>query len=99
LRRKKLQRSTKRPDEQAALETTFSCLINAQAGINLINDAGFLEGWMTGSLEMLLITDEVAGMTRMQGFPVAAQSPGPEQLSADRVRRILEKHERDVFGD
>jgi len=54
---------------------------------------------MTGSLEMLLITDEVAGMTRMQGFPVAAQSPGPEQLSADRVRRILEKHERDVFGD
>ena len=73
---------SKRPDEQAALETTFSCLINAQAGINLIHDPGFLEGGMTGSLEMLLITDEVAGMTKrfLEGIPVNADTLAEEVI-------------------
>jgi len=41
---------SKLPDQQAAIEATFSCVINALGGLNLIHDPGFLEGAMIGSM-------------------------------------------------
>jgi trimethylamine--corrinoid protein Co-methyltransferase len=54
----------KTPDEQAAIESTFSCLINGLAGLNLVHDPGFLDSAMMGSLEMLVMTDEIIGMVK-----------------------------------
>ena len=55
---------SKLPDEQAAIESTFSCLMNGLAGINLVHDPGFLDSGMVGSLEMLVMTDEILGMVK-----------------------------------
>ena len=55
---------SKVPDVQAAIEATFSSFANYLSGLNLIHDPGFLENAMIGSLEMLLITNEVAGMVK-----------------------------------
>ena len=52
------------PDEQAAIESTFSCLMNGLAGLNLVHDPGFLDSAMMGSLEMLVMTDEIIGMVK-----------------------------------
>ncbi len=67
---------SKLPDEQAAIEATFSSFANALAGLNLIHDPGFLEAAMIGSLEMLVMTDEIAGMVKrfMRGIPVNAET-------------------------
>ena len=58
-------------DEQAAIESTFSCLINGLAGLNLVHDPGFLESALVGSLEMLVMTDEIIGMVKrfLKGIP------------------------------
>ncbi len=55
---------SKVPDVQAAIEATFSSFANYLGGLSLIHDPGFLENAMIGSLEMLLITNEVAGMAK-----------------------------------
>ena len=94
---------SKIPDEQAAIEATFSGLMNALAGLNLIHDPGFLEGAMIGSLEMLMITNEVAGMAKrvLKGISVDEKSlaeevihqagPGGHYLDSDHTV----KHFRD----
>jgi len=96
---------SKLPDEQAAIEATFSCMINAFAGLNLIHDPGFLEGAMIGSLEMLVMTNEIAGMVKrfMKGIPVNDETlaedviddvgPGGHFLEHDHTR----KHFRDTM--
>ena len=63
---------SKLPDEQAAIESTFSCLMNGLAGLNLVHDPGFLESALSGSLEMLVMTDEIIGMVKrvLKGIPV-----------------------------
>ena len=87
------------PDVQAAIEATFSTLINRQAGLSLIHDPGFLENAMIGSLEMLLITNEVMGMTErfLGGIEVsdetlaedviASVGPGGNYLEHDHTLR------------
>ena len=34
------------------------------SGANLVHDVGFIEGAMTGSLQMLVMSDEIIGMVR-----------------------------------
>ena len=72
----------KTPDEQAAIEATFSSLVNSLAGLNLVHDPGFLEGAMIGSLEMLVITNEIAGMVKrfMKGIPVNEETLAEEVI-------------------
>jgi len=76
---------SKLPDEQAAIEATFSSLINALAGLSLVHDPGFLEGAKIGSLEMLVMTNEIAGMARrfLKGIPV-----NQETLAEDVIHRV-----------
>lgn len=59
-------------DEQAAIEGTFSVLLGALAGTNLIHDVGYLERGLTGDLSYLVMMDEVIGMTKrvLQGIEV-----------------------------
>jgi len=51
-------------DEQAAIEATSSVIFAALSGANLIHDVGFIESAMTGSLEQLVMCDEIIGMAR-----------------------------------
>jgi len=49
-------------DGQAVAEATTTALMATLCGTNLVHDVGYIEGGMTGSLEMVVIVDEIAGM-------------------------------------
>lgn len=51
-------------DEQAAIEATISIIFAALSGANFVHDVGFIESAMTGSLEQLVMADEIIGMAR-----------------------------------
>jgi trimethylamine--corrinoid protein Co-methyltransferase len=51
-------------DAQAAIEAAMSILPAALSGANFIHDVGFIESAMTGSLEQLVMSDEIIGMAR-----------------------------------
>ncbi len=51
-------------DEQAAAEAAFSLLAAGLSGANLIHDVGFLESGLIGSHEMVVLSDEIAGMVK-----------------------------------
>ncbi|MBC8448751.1 MAG: trimethylamine methyltransferase family protein [Chloroflexi bacterium] len=50
-------------DEQAALEALLSVLMAQLSGANLIHDVGYMESGLTGSYEMIVLTDELIAMT------------------------------------
>jgi trimethylamine--corrinoid protein Co-methyltransferase len=72
-------------DEQAAIEATFSIMMNAMAGTNLIHDVGYLSSGLTGSCEMIVMSDEIIGMVKrmLRGIPVDGESLATEVI--DRV--------------
>lgn len=51
-------------DEQAAAEATQSIMLAVLSGANFVHDVGFTESGMTGSLEQLVMSDEIIGMVR-----------------------------------
>ena len=53
---------SKLPDEQAVAEAATSLFAAMLSRTNLIHDVGYLEGAMTGSLEMVVIIDELFSM-------------------------------------
>lgn len=94
---------SKLPDQQAAIESTFSCLANGLAGYDLVHDPGFLDSAMTGSLEMLVMTDEIIGMVKrlLRGIRV-----DDETIATDVIHRVgpaghylVEEHTRDHLRD
>jgi trimethylamine--corrinoid protein Co-methyltransferase len=88
-------------DAQAGLEIGQETLLVMQAGSNLNHNAGYLDFGLTGSLEGIVITDEVVGMTRhlLAGITVdedalaldvvAAVGPGGHFLDQKHTRRHL----------
>lgn len=102
---------SKVPDIQAAMEATFSTLINKMAGLSLIHDPGFLENAMIGSLEMLLITNEAFGMAKrfVQGIEVNEETmatevihsvgPGGNYLSEDHTLKYFRDFWRPTLMD
>lgn len=50
-------------DEQAALEAMFSVILAQLSGTNLVHDVGYMESGLTTSFEMIVLTDELIGMT------------------------------------
>jgi len=63
-------------DEQAAVEYTLSIYTAALSGSNLIHDCGFLETGLSGSLEALVMADEIVGMVRsiIRGIRIADET-------------------------
>lgn len=51
-------------DSQAAAEAAIGIYSAALSGANLIHDCGFLDAAMTGSLELLVMCNEIIGMVR-----------------------------------
>ena len=72
-------------DEQAGIECASSVIFAALSGANLIHDVGYLDLAMTGSLEMMVMSDEVISMTRraVRGIEVSAETLAVEVI--DRV--------------
>lgn len=72
-------------DQQAAVEASISCMITALSGANLIHDIGYLESGLTGSFEMIVLTDEILNMVKriMRGIPVTS-----ETLALDTIDRV-----------
>jgi trimethylamine---corrinoid protein Co-methyltransferase len=50
-------------DEQAAVEATLSVIMAKLSGANLVHDVGYMESGLTTSYEMIVLTDELVGMT------------------------------------
>jgi trimethylamine--corrinoid protein Co-methyltransferase len=65
-------------DIQAAAEATTMLVFSALPGANLIHDVGYLELRLSGSLEMLLLADEVIGVVRriLRGMRVTKEALG-----------------------
>jgi len=50
--------------EQAAIESSLSVITQVLSGANLIHDIGYLESGLTGSFDMLVLTDEIIAMAK-----------------------------------
>ena len=72
-------------DEQAAVEASISTLMSALSGSNLVHDIGFLESALTGSCELIVLTNEIIDMVKriMRGIQVT-----PETLAVDLVDAV-----------
>ena len=86
-------------DLQAAIESTVQVVLSGLSGATLVHDVGFLDNSNTGSLEMLVMTDEIIAMTRriMRGVEVNDDTlmldlidevgPAGEFMSAEETAR------------
>ncbi|MEM4474123.1 MAG: trimethylamine methyltransferase family protein [Candidatus Bathyarchaeia archaeon] len=76
---------SKIPDEQAVIEASSSMLMAMLTGTNLIHDVGYIESGATGSLEMVVILDEVFSMLNriVRGIDV-----NEETLAFDVIRDV-----------
>jgi trimethylamine--corrinoid protein Co-methyltransferase len=84
-------------DAQAGLESAFSILAQGLAGLNLIHDVGYMDMGMICSADMLVLGDEVIGMTKsfIRGIEVNTETlarsvieqvgPGGHYLQADHT--------------
>lgn len=63
-------------DEQAAIEASFSLLTQSMAGANIIHDVGYLGSGLIGSLDMVVMSNEIIGMSKriMEGIEVTDET-------------------------
>ncbi|MDA8223619.1 MAG: trimethylamine methyltransferase family protein [Desulfitobacterium hafniense] len=69
-------------DEQAIAESTMFTLMGALQGCNIMHDVFYMEFGITGSLELLVISNEVIGRTRrlLKGINTDKESLGVESI-------------------
>ena len=72
-------------DLQAAIESTLQSVLSGLSGATLVHDAGFLDCAQIGSLDMLVMNDEIIAMTRriMRGIEV-----NDDTLMLDLIDRV-----------
>lgn len=72
-------------DEQASLEAMLSVMMAKLTGANLIHDVGYMESGLTGSFEMIVLTDELIALSDnlVKGIEVSDATTLVEEL--DRV--------------
>ena len=73
------------PDEQAAFEAGLETFIAEMAGSNLNHDVGYLDFGRTGSLDMIVLLNEVIDQVRRlyRGIPV-----NDSTLALDVIREV-----------
>jgi trimethylamine--corrinoid protein Co-methyltransferase len=94
---------SKLTDMQAAIESTTQILFSSLSGATLVHDIGFLDCADIGSLEMLVMSDEIIAMTKriMQGIEINHETlmldlidkvgPSGEYISSDETARRCRK--------
>lgn len=72
-------------DEQAAAEAMLSIVMAKFTGANLIHDVGYMESGLTGSYEMIVLSDELIGLADhlIKGIEV-----NDETLMLDELHKI-----------
>jgi trimethylamine--corrinoid protein Co-methyltransferase len=72
-------------DEQAAIESAISILFAGLSGADLVHDVGFMEGAMTGSLQMAVMSAEIISFVKrlLRGIEVT-----PETLATHVIREV-----------
>jgi len=87
-------------DLQAAIESTFQVLLSTLSNATMVHDVGFLDCADIGSLEMLIMNDEIISMSRRisRGIEVSDQTlmldlidqvgPGGEFLSSMETAKL-----------
>ena len=76
---------SKFPDAQAGAEVMMNAMVAALSGVNLIHDCGYLAGGSVGSMEMAVITNEIAGMVQRIARGVEVND---ETLAVDVIREV-----------
>jgi trimethylamine--corrinoid protein Co-methyltransferase len=76
---------SKDADEQGALEAGFYGFGTVLGGVDLVFDAGCLEGGLLFSPELLVVSDELAGMTRAAVEPLVVDE---ETIALDVIRAV-----------
>ena len=76
---------SKDADEQAALEAGFYGFGTVLGGVDLVFDAGCVEGGLLFSPELLVIGDELVGMTRAAVEPIEVND---ETIALDVIREV-----------
>jgi trimethylamine---corrinoid protein Co-methyltransferase len=81
-------------DAQAGAEAMFSVLTAMLCRANLIHDVGYIEFGTTSSLEMVVMVDELIGMSRhfVEGIPV-----NRETLAIEAVERVAKGASGSMF--
>ncbi len=77
--------SAKLFDEQAVVEATIFTLLGALQGCNLMHDVFYIESGRTGSLELLVLMDEVISRVK---FLLRGLNSSAEQLAVEAIRRV-----------
>ena len=72
-------------DEQALMESVQFTLMGALQGCNLMHDVFYMEFGLTGSLELLVISNEVIGRTRRLLGGVATDR---DSLAVEAIKRV-----------
>jgi trimethylamine--corrinoid protein Co-methyltransferase len=72
-------------DEQAAADAVFSVMVAEMTGTNLIHDVGYIEGGLTYSPDMMLLTGEVIDMVRAFTGGMALDR---EALATEVIHRV-----------
>jgi trimethylamine--corrinoid protein Co-methyltransferase len=71
-------------DLQAAIESTFQAVLSGLSGATLVHDVGFLDCAQIGSLESLVMNDEIIAMTRrvLRGIEVSDETLMLDQIDS-----------------
>ena len=72
-------------DEQAAIEATLSLYTAMLSGATIIHDVGYLESGLNGSLQMLVLCDEIIDMVKQIGRGIRVDE---ETLCLDVIDRV-----------
>ena len=73
------------PDEQATLESGMLTFLSSMTGANLNHDVGYLNFGLTGSLEMIVIGDEIIDMVRRMKRGIEVND---ETLALDVIKEV-----------
>ncbi len=97
-------------DAQAAAEAALSLFAAVASGANLVQNVGYLDSALTGSLELMVLCDEIVGWLRryLRDIEVSEESlclemireagPDGDYLAAeDTVRRLGEEWQPALF--
>lgn len=76
---------SKRVDAQAGIEVAMQAIISLQSGGNLIHDCGFMDVGMTGSLDHLVLCDEIISMAKRYCHGVEVDD---ERIGFDTVAAV-----------
>ncbi|KJS10306.1 MAG: trimethylamine methyltransferase [Peptococcaceae bacterium BRH_c8a] len=77
--------SSKTFDEQTVMEATMFTLMGALQGCNLMHDVFYIESGRTGSLELLVLNNEVISRARNL---LGGVNTSPEYLAVEAIKRV-----------